>query len=514
MRPRIRSLSVATQCRPCTIGARLDVFLARRNNERDDHWVSRLEFSPTGKRLAGIFSDSAVYVWDAESGESIHGTSAWWSDKPRRLNPADICGDLSDYVAVSPNEMLIASISDHGLVNVWETGKVGEVPHPIGHDGPVHCVRFSPDGKQLASGSDDSTVRLWDSTNGREMACLHGHKGPIWDVAFSADGRMLATASGDQTVAVWDVVPRERVHSLKGHRARVSSVAFSPESGRPASGGWDKTVRVWDIASGLECACLIEHKAAIASVAFSAEGLLLASGGLYGQATACVWDTRTYQLVSFHPEPSWPNVIVSFTPQGQLIIGSSNDLSTTCNAQIRWGPVASGPGTVVADTSRDLPIAWMPLTPRVLASDPTGRTCAALAGGKFCLFVMESGSSDTITASETAAATIIDFKKTVKSCDDSGKGVQLLTVQPDSRTVAQQLEGITPQASLSPQTVSGKTELANPMRHAGKSGGEDGVFFRHLGFGELEMTCKRCGYSECVERGEPRPNSCPECGSE
>ncbi len=110
--------------------------------------MTRLCFSPDGKRLAAQCSFREVRILDAESGHEVSP----------RLN----------------------SISTRRL-------------------------QFSPDGKRLAVGLFDGTVKVWD-LSGQETLTLKGHTAPVSGLAFSPDGHRLITAA-NMTVRIWDATP-------------------------------------------------------------------------------------------------------------------------------------------------------------------------------------------------------------------------------------------------------------------------------------------------------------------
>ena len=113
-------------------------------------WFVSVAFSPDGMRLAGIFSDKTVVVWDAQTGQELLSLK--------------------------------------------------------GHVDSVNSVAFSPDGKRLVTVSADLII-VWDAQTGQELLSLKAHVGDRGIVAFSSDGHRLGSVSENGTVKIWDATP-------------------------------------------------------------------------------------------------------------------------------------------------------------------------------------------------------------------------------------------------------------------------------------------------------------------
>lgn len=199
-----------------------------------------------------------------------------------------------------------------GSIGIWiyDARTYQEIALLTGHTVTVESISFSKDGKMLASGSRNRTIRLWDVPKGELRKTLIGHLGDVamgelrktfgnigqsTKVLLSGDGKTLAGASHNGTILLQDVVTGELLHSIKGHKDRVNSISFSWDGKMLASAGGpqDKTVRIWDVATGELRHTLTEHVHEVLSVAFSGNGTTLASGGRYG---LLLWDVATGKL--------------------------------------------------------------------------------------------------------------------------------------------------------------------------------------------------------------------------
>jgi WD40 repeat protein len=239
-------------------------------------WVTRVAFSPDGKRLATGCADQTVRLWDTATGRAIHIL---------RGHTGPVRG-----VAFSPDGQTVASASDDRTVRIWDAQTGREIRALEGHTDAVYSVAFSPDGKLLASASDDETAKVWETATGKELFPLRGHTSWVTRVVFSPDGKRLATTSTDQTVKVWDLASRRELWTLRGHGGWIFGVAFSPDpEGRYlASAGVDKTVRIWDLGTGQQLCAFRGHTHWVQSVAFSPDGKRLASAG--ADRTVKLWD--------------------------------------------------------------------------------------------------------------------------------------------------------------------------------------------------------------------------------
>jgi len=207
-------------------------------------------FSPDRRHLAagGWRSDSAVPIWDLETGQKTH-----------QLPGLKLAVNA---LAFSPSDgRYLVTAGEDGAVRVWDWAAERELYElPPRQEGRVTGVAFSPDGQRLACCGWDRTIRIWD-ISGPDPRSWKPHR-PLFDptgsvecVAFSPDGRLLAWGSTDSTVKICAIESGRAegvspsIHTLYGHTNWVLSVAFSIDGRQIASGSQDGTVKIWAVPS-------------------------------------------------------------------------------------------------------------------------------------------------------------------------------------------------------------------------------------------------------------------------
>lgn len=115
-------------------------------------------------------------------------------------------------IAFSLDNKLIAFVTPNKTIRLWNLKKGCRVHEFVGHSECINAIAFSSNGKLLASGSSDKTVRLWDVKNGDSIYIFSGYDSAVCTVAFNPNGLMLVTMSFDGTVMVFDVETKSRLH--------------------------------------------------------------------------------------------------------------------------------------------------------------------------------------------------------------------------------------------------------------------------------------------------------------
>lgn len=223
-----------------------------------------ITFSPDGRLLATISDHYTVRVWDVSTGTIQH---TW--DKHRASN-----------VAISSTGMIAIGWGEK--VTVWLIGVSQEI---FKLDTIYHRIRrlsFSNDGSKLAV-SVYNSIWLYDIPMSGSPSPYPKVRNSGRFAVFSPDDHLVASfrAPDRNTIQIWNAKTLELVEDLKGHEDFISMVVFSPDGSRMASCSNDQTIIIWDTRTWGEIARLRGDKSItscyVTSCSFLPDGVRLAS---------------------------------------------------------------------------------------------------------------------------------------------------------------------------------------------------------------------------------------------
>ena len=131
--------------------------------------VNSVSFSPDGTRV--VSGSGGVHVWDIVSGGTIF----------------NLFREMSLSVDFSNDGKYIASGNYDGTISIWNAATGESIHGALGKHGEhVYSVAFSPNSRYIASGSSDRTVRIWDVEKDRKSTRLNS--------SHSGESRMPSSA--------------------------------------------------------------------------------------------------------------------------------------------------------------------------------------------------------------------------------------------------------------------------------------------------------------------------------
>lgn len=153
--------------------------------------ITQLEFSPDGTRLAAVVTSGDLLVWSVDAPQTP------------LLAEADTGARA---IAYSSNRQFLAVGRSSGAIDVLDANNGILVTTLNGHLGAINDLAFSPDNRLLASVSDDGTVRLWNTQSDANITTLEINATlPASQVAFASTGNLIVVSVEDGTLSLLGV---------------------------------------------------------------------------------------------------------------------------------------------------------------------------------------------------------------------------------------------------------------------------------------------------------------------
>jgi WD40 repeat protein/tRNA A-37 threonylcarbamoyl transferase component Bud32 len=285
--------------------------------------VSTLAWSIDGKQIASVSNDGVMQIWEAMKGNPV---STYQGHSGYRYAITWLSQD--PYVAVATPDKTVQiwdTIMAHRPIAPYAVRRStgGRVLTYKGHSDYVYALAWSPDGKYIASGGKDKRVQVWDAVSRQQFFIGTGHDELIWVVAWSPDGKYIASGSWDHTVRVWNISAKNTALIYRGHTARLLALAWSPDGKyiASASGESERKIGIWEVTSGKNALPFIGLSHAINALAWSPDGKYIASASdpIY------VMDVATGRPTHIYRGHSGAVNAIAWSPDGALIASAGLD---------------------------------------------------------------------------------------------------------------------------------------------------------------------------------------------
>ncbi|WP_410657935.1 caspase, EACC1-associated type [Amycolatopsis sp. lyj-112] len=164
--------------------------------------VRALAFNPTGTLLATAGADGFVRLWDPATQRQLRGAIKHPDSEVNKL-------------AFNPTGTMLATAgSRDGNVYLWDLDSQRAIGEPIAAATTdrwkivgIDQLAFSPSGDVLATVSGHQSVRLWNPGTGKELGfpIEVTSSGAVFDLDFTPTGDSLITVTNTGTVALWHI---------------------------------------------------------------------------------------------------------------------------------------------------------------------------------------------------------------------------------------------------------------------------------------------------------------------
>ncbi len=158
-------------------------------------------------------------------------------------------GPVRALITLPDGRTLVSGGFDSAII-VWDADSGAALRVLRFHDSTVNALAATPDGC-FVSGGEDGRIAQWCGDASRPRRVLTGHQGPISALAVAADGRAVASASWDRRVLLWSLdQPEPAPRTLIEHTAPANGVAFTRDGRSVVSAVYDGTVQITPLTPG------------------------------------------------------------------------------------------------------------------------------------------------------------------------------------------------------------------------------------------------------------------------
>lgn len=283
----------------------------------DGNFIPAVHFSPDERLLISSGDDGLVKIWDVATGELL-----------QTLDHREISYMYEEWaweaLFLDNGERVLTGAGYGTSLWNWRTK---ELIWSVEEASLTQDIALSPDNRTFVVGLNDGTARLRDLETGKLLHEYEGHSLRVQNVDYSPDGRTVLTGSNDGTAIIWPVnwegtLRTALVHSyvIAWHPNRPLLAAV----GVAAENTVDDTIRLVDTQTGEVVREFVGHREKVNSLAFSPDGRYLFSGDYapsfdMNDQRVYVWDIKTGEpVMELGGQKGWINSI-AFSPDGQLV---------------------------------------------------------------------------------------------------------------------------------------------------------------------------------------------------
>ena len=168
--------------------------------------ITKLVFTPDGKKIISGTMGGKVQMWDVETGtELCTFLEGQWFEEAKMINKEDLLNleareRITD-LALSTNGNLLAvtSLKQTYFFDCEKMTQIEDMKFPW-----PDTLAFSPDDKLLINGRTSGNIELWDIPTGKKRTTLEGHRSGLSKFAVSDDGKTMTSIGAEGTILIWD----------------------------------------------------------------------------------------------------------------------------------------------------------------------------------------------------------------------------------------------------------------------------------------------------------------------
>ena len=300
-----------------------------------NEWMTAVDFSGDGSRVAGGSSDGYVSVWNLTN-ESME-------------IQFDVNYAVQD-LAFSPDGELLSAVTPEGGIDLWNLTTQKQLIDSLWEswaylrDDTVTSLAFSPDGTMVAYGSSEADkffIRVWDIRAGDINSEVQSHS-EVLDVQFSPDSKTLAVTSDKDIVLYsmpnghleingdkWDanseyITKFAFPDDAEEYRyISATALAYTPNGKELACGYSNGELRFWNTASGKVSHTVKEPMLAVSAIQYTADGNSLITTS--NDNVVRLWKAGNHKVIAKYGGFSGPATTVRFSPDGSLLASAGSD---------------------------------------------------------------------------------------------------------------------------------------------------------------------------------------------
>ncbi len=200
-------------------------------------------------------------------------------------------------VQFSADEKYLDVITADNVLKNWElnSGKLHRQYSLSGKSASISIAAMKPDGNEVATYSEDGYLNVWDTRIGQIVQRKKIHNENIGVLAYSDNSKYFISSSPYENVAkIWDAATYTLLKILL-HPDRVIAAGISPDSKYLVTGCADNQIRIWEINSAKQVQ-VINGGGSLFSVDFSADQKFIMTTAMFENSRK-IWNTQSGALV-------------------------------------------------------------------------------------------------------------------------------------------------------------------------------------------------------------------------